>query len=331
MTRSRSAPRRARALLLPLAAAFAACSSPPKVDPHGPAPAIDRSTSSAARSSSSQDEQERVFVETNRDPLVQPIGFFLAELDRRMQAWNRVALEPEDPRRQSQRELFAEELRYWTRSRRDELVLELMEGPPRNRSIAATALGFSEDVEVLGPLLGALDDPSDLVKGNALNGLGLLGIPETPLDPICSLLRVSSDPWVRNNAAFALQRLVQVGARGDCVVETCRQGLLDAHDGVRVQCARILALLGDTEAVPMLGNLLFDDVALVTAAAASSLSLIGRENLEHKGECGRLLANSLDRVGSGRREQVLYELAQLADSWLGEDSGPWRAWARKLP
>ena len=55
--------------------------------------------------------------------------------------------------------------------------------------IAAAALGFTRDPEVLSPLLDALEDPDPRLVGNALLGLTILEDPNTPTERIASILK----------------------------------------------------------------------------------------------------------------------------------------------
>ena len=275
--------------------------------------------------------QPEWYSETTADLWEQPIGFYMSSLDRDMRLWNRLKLEAQEPRDIARLDHMEESIRYRAQLRRDEIVEQLELGGPRPRAVAAMALGFTGDVEAQSPLLAALSDRNDDVVNNALAGIGMLAFPDTPLLEICTILRTAGSEWTRSNAAYALQRLVEAGAEADCVVPACRQGLIDSEAGVRVQCARVLALELDTESIPRLGDLLYDDTTLVTAAAANALASIGSRSMEHKGDCARRLVDALDTVPNSRRGRIVYELVQLSGRHLGDEAADWREWAHNMP
>ena len=199
---------------------------------------------------------------------------------------------------------------------------------------AAMALGFSSDERALSPLLNALSDSNPTVVQNALTGIGLLARPETPTDALTDFLVNHPDPWTRNNAAFALQCIVAARPSDQAdpeLASDCRDALIDEEPGVRAQCASVLGILRDPEAIQPLSDLLYDDVNLVSAAAATSLSHIGRHEMKSKGEAARELVESLDRLDQKRREVVLRELTLLSERNYGDKTEDWMEWAARLP
>jgi HEAT repeat protein len=259
------------------------------------------------------------------------IGWFLTEFDASLRAWSRLKLTARTQRELRTMRLLERDMGQRSRKRFEELSAQLESGAEKNRAVAAVALGFSDDPRALSPLMRALSDPSNEVVGNALLGLGVLGHDDTPLAQICHLLRDSNDPWTRNNAAFALQGVVTNGARGEDVFRACREALSDQEPGVRTQAATVLGILADSEAIPPLGDLLYDDVRLVSAAASTSLGRLGLTNPHDKGKVARLLVDALDRVKPSKRERIRYDLEQLAGANLGDRIDEWREWAYRLP
>jgi HEAT repeat protein len=231
---------------------------------------------------------------------------------------------------QRQLHLLEGQLRRDARLRLGEVIAELESGPPNNRAVAGVALGFAGVVEAQSPLLAALDDPDSKVVANALLGLGLLALPDTPLAQICYLMRRSPDPYTRNNAALALKYVLDAGGEDDCAAESAREAVLDDLPGVRASAALILALTKDAEAMPLLGDLIYDDVPLVCQAAARALARLGREP-ELMGDAARTLVATLDRVDARHRPIVIRELERLARETFGEDTEEWRDWAYRLP
>lgn len=282
--------------------------------------------------SSGQSEPETRPYVPLPDPEPESIGFFLTEFDASVRAWTNLELSGRSSREQRMRRGLEKEMGQRARKRQEELLSELRSGPPTNRAVAAVALGFTGDPAVVGPLYEALLDPSDDVVHNALLGLGRLGSPDTPTTEICYLLRNDADPWIRNNAAFALQTIVAAGGEpSDLLRRSAREALGDQEPGVRAQCASVLGLAHDADAIEELGDLIYDETPLVSAAAITALGSIGRYRPESKGRCARFLAQALDRVGPKQREFLVSELARMSEVHLGDDPEPWLEWAARLP
>lgn len=266
-------------------------------------------------------------------PVTEPsgTGFFLVELDNRLLAWQKLRLEASS--RSDKRLLrgLERELTQQTSKRQEELLDELASPSPKNRAIAAIALGFTGDPTAVGPMLAALGDSDSLVRNNALVGLGILGHGETPMARLCYLLETDPDPWTRNNAAFAIQAVVAAGGTDDCVLTSCREALVDLEPGVRAQSASVLGLLVDSDSVEDLDDLLYDEVRLVSAAASAALANIGRRDLTVKGKAARALVDAVDRVDEDFQPHILTELIRLAELSYGDDFEAWTEWAYKMP
>lgn len=259
------------------------------------------------------------------------IGYFLTRYDESVRAWTNYKLRERTPEVERRLRGLERELRQRANRRLDELIEQVETGPPINRSVAAVALGFTGDPAAQGPLLSALSDPVDDVVQNALLGLGQLGRPDTPTSEITYLMRSSTDPWIRSNAAFALQRIVASGAEGEDILVAARAGLGDEEAGVRAQCAAVVGMLNDDESVEVLSDLLYDDVVLVAAASASSLSRIGLAVDQEKGEIARTLVTALEKLDEDRQAVVLVELIRLCEANLGDEAEDYKEWAYKLP
>ena len=264
------------------------------------------------------------------EPDPESIGFYLAQISTSINGWNRSKLEARDEEDRRQVRTLERTIERTARLRVGDLIAELESGPPANRKIAAVALGFTGMPEALSPLLSALEDPEPLVVSNALLGLGLLQLPETPLAQICHLLRRDPDNYTRNNAAYAMQRILLSGGEDPCVVLSARDALLDSESAVRAKAALILYLVRDTDSITALGDLLYDEDGVVAAAAATSLARLGADEV-YMGTVARLMVAALDRVHPTSRNFVLNELRRLHKVDLGEDSEPWRDWAYRLP
>lgn len=269
-----------------------------------------------------------LLVERQREP----IGLFLTDIDASVRAWNNLVLTATDGKEQRRAAMLQEDLRYKTQKRYPELIEQLETGPPANRVVAAVAVGFSNRDSALSPLLAALDDPENRVRSNALLGLALLKRSETPLGGIAEFLRDEPEPQARTNAAFALREIAMAGAPVDSdVIESVRAGLLDTEPMVRSQCSLLLAYVGDAEAVDTLELLVYDEVPIVSRAAAKALAYLGYKDPYIKGSCARALAGALERLEGPARQGVLTALRELAEANYGQDPEDWIDWAHRLP
>jgi len=264
------------------------------------------------------------------EPEKDSIGYYLAQLDNAISGWNKAKLQARDEEGERKVRALERSIQYKTRLRFGELIEQLESGAPDNRAICAVALGFSGLEEALSPMLSALEDSSPNVVSNALLGLGLLSLPQTPLAQLCYHLSRNEDPYTRNNAAFAIQRILIAGGDDACTTGSAREALLDRESAVRSKAALILYLVGDAESITALGDLLYDDEPVVIAAAATALAGLGKDET-HTGAAARLMVASLEKVHPTNRLRILHELKRLRGADLGEDSEPWRDWAYRLP
>lgn len=302
------------------ALALAACESTPE--------APDTSASTAFGTSGAP---QKPIGATSSSDADRSLGKYMADLDALIRAWmdkTWTAASREDRQKQDQLELHLE-----TQAKRgkEELLTQLETGPVKNRIIAATALGFTRDPAVLSPLVAALDDPDLDVEQNALIGLSLLLDPDTPLEPILVRLRSGTEPALRASAAYCLRCLVETGARAEGTEGAARAGLVDPDPIVRSQCALVLAVLLDGEALENLGFLLSDDVELVAAAAARAIAYLGKEVPELKGKAARALTDPLEKADERRRSVLLRNLVAMAEKSYGDDLEAWSDWSHRLP
>ena len=268
-------------------------------------------------------------VEASNRP--EPIGKVLADLDASIRAWTRLVMTGQDDADRRKANQLEQTVMFVAHKRRDELIEQLETGPPNNRIVAASALGFTRDAEAQSPLLAALEDSNAQVVANALLGLALLGRADTPLERICQHMQSSPVGAVRSNAALCAANLVQAGARAECMLAAARVGLLDLEPAVRSQCALILANLLDAESLVALGDLVYDPVPLVGAASARAVAYIGREKPTEKGRAARMLVKAFDTTKGPVRAEVERSLAELAGGSYGDDVAPWQEWAARLP
>jgi hypothetical protein len=287
---------------------------------------------SACQSAPQEDElDEPSPYAPSSDTKPETIGYFLTQYDKSLQRWNELKLNAKGKREIRALNALERNMTRRAKDREGDLIVELEVGPPANREVAAVALGFTENPANLSPLVAALSDPVEPVVQKALLGIGVLANPDTPTAQITYLLLQHPDPWTRNNAAYALTCIVANGSRPEGLADDCRDALVDEEPGVRAQVACVLGMLEDPLSVPILTDLLHDDVRLVFSASATALATIGRGVDSEKGNCARALADALDRVDDSRRERVLEELMRLSERNLGEETEEWLEWAYKMP
>ncbi len=260
-----------RTLALPLCLllASAACGSAEKREPYTPP---------------SETKKERA------------IGAILATLDNHLVAWNLAKLDAPGSENATRVHGIEVVLRTEAHAQVEGLLAQLRSGPPRNRRIAAAALGFSGDPRAVDALLAAAGDPDEEVAGNALLGLGVLCTPAgpkteallPPLPPLFGILEVSKDGGRRTNSAFAIKRAVEAGARCPGLLELLVAGLSDVEGSVRVQCAAALGALGDPSAAEPLLARAEDSDPVVRASAALALGNLRIERARPKLEALRL-------------------------------------------
>jgi HEAT repeat protein len=260
------------------------------------------------------------------------IGKYLADLNTSITAWHGMAMTASTAKAQHKHHLLEINISERAVNRFSELLQELEAGPERNRVIAAAAIGFARDTTALSPLLAALNDPEDRVVNNALMSLGMLETKETPLFDIGDLLRYSPNPRIRWSAANAALELIGVGANSDGILEAARAGLTDAEEPiVRSQCAAIVALINDTDSIKALGALMFDDVPLVSRAAADATSYLGRHNARHMTAAATALYTALAEGDRELKLRVHPALVSLAKRNYDLDIELWEEWLQRLP
>lgn len=262
-----------------------------------------------------------------------PLGAFLAELDKSMRAWTNLTLTAGTKGDQTKARKLQQDLMGRVHVRQSELVDALQSGPPRNRAIAAGALGFSTSPkDVQGPLIVALTDKDTQVVQNAALSLALLQDRETPLEPLLAVFQDSTNGQARANAGYAIRTILEAGgAATDDVIKAGRGSLIDTEPFARAQGALILALAKDGESVPDLGEMLHDPTPLVINAATQSLVMLGRNNPKLLGPTARALVIGLGTCPDELRSYLLKNLVLLSGHNFADDIKAWTEWAQRLP
>ena len=260
-----------------------------------------------------------------------PLGKFLADMASSIQAWSQktwAASNTSDFRKQK---LLEHHITQMARERKEDLLYVLEAGPQHSRIIAAAALGFTRDQDVLSPLLDALDDSDPRLVGNSLLGLTILEHPDTPTERIASILQYDPDPQLRWGAAYCARTLVERKIRDDNLTGAARSGLHDTEPVVQAQCCLLLGLVGDDESFAAIEGLIQDSVPLVSAAAIRGIAALGQNSVKLKGACARALTNNLQVEDSIVRKRVRVSLVELAGRDYGDNADMWLRWSSKLP
>lgn len=262
----------------------------------------------------------------------EPIGSFLANLDKSMRAWTNLTLTAQTRAERTKARMLQESLMSRVHARQQELVDVLESGPPRNRAIAAGALGFSASKDVLGPLVVALaDKEADVVQNSALS-LALLQNPETPMLALLEVMRGSPNGSARANAAYAVRSVLEAGGTADeNVVKAARHALVDEEPFARAQAALILAIAKDGESIPDLGELLQAKSPLVIGAATQALLALGRSDPKLLGPTARALVTGMGTAPEPQRPAIQRTLVLLSGHNYEDDLEKWSEWAQRLP
>ena len=261
-----------------------------------------------------------------------PLGAYLAELDKSMRAWTNLTLTAQTRNDRTKASMLQQDLIRRVDARKLELVDALETGPPRNRAIAAGALGFSSTHDIQGPLIVALTDKDESVVQNACLSLALQQEVNTPLAPLLEVMQGNLNGLARANAAYAIRTILEAGApSNEDVVKASRRGLLDIEPFVQAQSTLILALAEDGESVPDLGEMLGGESPLVIGAAIQSLLALGRGDPKLLGPTARALVGGLTTAPVDMRPAVLRALGLLSGHSYGTDTKAWNEWAQRLP
>ncbi len=262
------------------------------------------------------------------------IGALMIELDSLIQSWNSAKLGTTDTAARKRR-VIENDIGRVSLKRFDDLRDQLMSGSPRNRAIAAGALGFSRSPDAIDLLIAVIDSDSAEISNNALFGLGILGSPDVPVTPLLRLLRTGEESKTRINAAFALQRTLAAGPvrpeDRDAIVEGLLDSIHDTEAGVRVQVISCLRVVMPPEAVDNLGDRLYDEEELSALAAARALTDIGLEHGEVQGDAARHLYDAYIKARPSRKDLYRNEMMRLSKRNFGERDEDWRDWAYRLP
>ena len=260
------------------------------------------------------------------------VGTYITTLDHSIQQWNHSFLTGNQDRDRRTLSRLEDAIRSRSLKLFDLLVEQLESGPPYNRRVAATALGFTSSDRALSPLLNALADPDQEVVNNALVGLSVLGEPTTPLQGIVHQMRFGSSEQIRGNASLALLECLQVGSPTiPEVVEAARAGLHDDAAYVRTKSAMILAFERDVDSIGALALQLYEDDLDSTAMAASrAIAYLGKHEVRSRGNCARALTASLGKVNDTVNRAVLRDLQRLSGRNYPTHE-EWVQWAHRLP
>ncbi|MBK9384998.1 MAG: HEAT repeat domain-containing protein [Planctomycetes bacterium] len=178
-------------------------------------------------------------------------------------------------------------LRDFSERHRGVLLEILREGGAEvQRSSAALCLGFAVErrEEVLETLIGVLESgSSDYVRSDVLVGLGTLGHPRTPLDPVMDVIERgkidAAEPAsfsMRARAAFCLLRTCAAGAGDPAIGDRIEARLVDRDEDVLVasQLARAAAgsAVRTSSSIPVLVALLDHPAPRVVTSAITSLA-----------------------------------------------------------
>jgi HEAT repeat protein len=187
------------------------------------------------------------------------------------------------------------------------------------RLVASGVLGFSGQKAAVPFLLSTLTDQNDMVKSNALLGIGLIGDKGTPISPLINALSDKS-PLVRGTGAFAISRVVERNNPRGAVAPLVKM-LNDTEPSVRNETIRALAVCGDSTAVESLINKgLSDEYELIVINAVLTLGILK----DHRA-IEPLIKVSGQKDNPSVKEAVLSALNYITDKQF-ESIADWQVW-----
>ena len=173
----------------------------------------------------------------------------------------------------------------------DELITQLQDPNPDVRSSTVKALAKSGDSTAVAPLITALQDESELVRGCALQGLKDIGPPAVPLLIVALKNR---DRKVRRKASCVIDNIgFELKEVGDFqAIAPLIDALQDPTSVVRSHSVTALGKIGEPQALPAVIS------ALKTEAVRSALDI---------GVCYRAI-EALHRLGETAAESLIHAL-----------------------
>lgn len=153
-----------------------------------------------------------------------------------------------------------QELVELANSHKDLLISLAGDKDPSTRWVAIAALMYIRQKDVIPVVVAALDDPVPQIRKTAAGTLGILGLPDTPIQPLQFLLH-DKDPDVKSASAFALSRVLREGQK---VPEELRKCLLyylkDQDPDLRNHCLLCLFKVESKEVLmPIILDRLLND------------------------------------------------------------------------
>jgi HEAT repeat protein len=189
--------------------------------------------------------------------------------------------------------------------------------------IASGVLGFSEDKKAVPYLMGALSDQNELIRTNALFGIGFIGYKETLVNPILQLLLNDQSTEARRAAAFAIARIIEIGKPRGTTAPLIK-ALNDPDASVRKESVRALAVGQDPSAInPLIDKALADEDTLVVAHAILTLATFKATAAIEP------LIDILKKDDSYLREAAINSLEYITGAKAGKDLKSWQEWWEK--
>jgi hypothetical protein len=205
-------------------------------------------------------------------------------------------------------------------------------GSEVQRSSSALCLGFAVErkEEVLETLIGVLEaGSSDYVRSDVLVGLGTLGHPRTPLDPVMDVIergKIDTEApasfSMRARAAFCLLRTCSAGAGDPAIGDRIEARLVDREEDLLVasQLARAIAgpAVRTSSSISVLVSLLDHPAPRVVTSAITSLAEMQARS------AGELLVEKLAEEDPSVRIAAHAALRELYQRDEGSDPAAWK-------
>lgn len=203
-------------------------------------------------------------------------------------------------------------------SRNMSLLERAMSDDEGIKMVATLALGFSQQNEAIPILVTATRDKDLLIRANAVFSLGMLGLKETPTEPLIRMLD-DKEPSIRTTAAFALSMVLRSDS-DQAVLEPLHRALNDQYPEVRREIIRALTTLARKESLPHLVKSLQDNDETVRINSARALAAIKDKDAIEP------LITALNDTAPRVRDALLYALKEITGLDNGNDVTAWQDW-----
>lgn len=201
-------------------------------------------------------------------------------------------------------------------------LLEALQGSDSfKRTVAAAAIGFSEDVRAIPYLLKVLQSGDASGRKYAAFSLGHIGSNQTPMEPLYKALAQDSEDEVRGMVAFAVSRIV-TKETDEGALPHLLKALQDKSTQVRNHAVIALGKIAHQEGVrAIIASTLQDQQEIVRINSVWALARIGGNEVVIP------LIKTLRDPSLTVQQAAHMALRQVTNQNFSNDPKQWEAWA----